>query len=975
MAFYQRRPERHGSVAVERPEPWERDPEHGRELHLHPRHGARSHVFRRGQLRVCPQGTGIVGPYCVATAKVVIKALPPLQPPSASDSVTTMPIDRDRLSVGAPGVLESWDDQSGAGLLSTVPSDAPVDGGSVTVNPDGSYVFVPSRISGNRPDGLPDSGFEYVACRNLTTSVPSDCTRGYQYVRVPEVLVANPDTYTTPADTTLSVTDPALGVVGNDVSDIGGPFVTGPGSWFTQAQVPGYGRPGHGTLRMQQDGTFSYTPDGGFSGTDSFLYEAVASDGFISDGHVTITVAPPPDTTAPTVTLSTPTNPTGGTPDAPVFTAADLGVNGTLLVTATAADNAGGVGLSGGSVTMKGRRSASCSSAGGCRYGLGDQDASIVCTSTMNSNSQTAIATYRVQTHAPTLTFSSSPTAGGGTAADPWINASDLGGVFVYPDGPYVSVTVNAASTIGVASIHCTDAEGTAYSTTASSLPLPHVGEGDEWYDCTATDTFGNTSAPVELDVPVDSYAPTQSISTLFSPTGGTPTEPWFDAADLGGAGKTLPVTVSACDGCTPIAGGGGLYLVRRNSDLSSQRCSVDGGTPITASSSPLRIQLADGVHQLSCTATDLAGNTGGLLVSHVYRIDTKRPTATVIDPKHTGDALVVRFSEPVKAASVASFRVTAGDGTALAVVPSCASAPDSHGLCSRWKLSHSEPLVPGQSYTVDLGTGAPIADLAGNPMRPVARQISAPTILAVSDPALSEKWATVNDAGAFGGSYMRDDGIVLPGAAYSFTFTGTSLTWYTLTGPDQGEAQVTITNPGGKTVRRRIDNYSAAPKEQVARAFSGLTQRTHTITITILYPNPASSDGYVAVDAFAVGGSPPIDTPSGTPEWATGAGGPTGEFAYCAQPGASFSTTFRGTSVSALLRSGPFGGIAVAYVDGAKVGTFDLYAPDFAWPASPTTLASGLTDAVHTLRVVVSSASNPASADHDVEVAQVNVG
>ena len=96
--------------------------------------------------------------------------------------------------------------------------------------------------------------------------------------------VSTPDRYTTAEDNSLSVTAIA-GVLNNDTDvdhdGLSAILVTGPS---------------HGTLSLQSDGSFLYTPDANFNGTDSFSY--VATDGALQTGvtPVTLTVTAVNDT-------------------------------------------------------------------------------------------------------------------------------------------------------------------------------------------------------------------------------------------------------------------------------------------------------------------------------------------------------------------------------------------------------------------------------------------------------------------------------------------------------------------------------------------------------------------------------------------------------------------------------------------------------------------------------------------------------
>ncbi|HEY3595029.1 MAG TPA: Ig-like domain-containing protein, partial [Polyangiaceae bacterium] len=83
------------------------------------------------------------------------------------------------------------------------------------------------------------------------------------------------DSYTVNEDNTLNV--PASGVLAND-SDPDGDALTA---------VLASG-PAHGALTLNSDGSFSYTPDANFNGTDSFSYKA--NDGTVDSNLTTVTI-------------------------------------------------------------------------------------------------------------------------------------------------------------------------------------------------------------------------------------------------------------------------------------------------------------------------------------------------------------------------------------------------------------------------------------------------------------------------------------------------------------------------------------------------------------------------------------------------------------------------------------------------------------------------------------------------------------
>jgi VCBS repeat-containing protein len=64
---------------------------------------------------------------------------------------------------------------------------------------------------------------------------------------------------------------PANGVLANDVS--------ANGNALTAVLASG---PAHGTVSLNADGSFTYTPTANFVGSDSFTYQAKGSDGTLS---------------------------------------------------------------------------------------------------------------------------------------------------------------------------------------------------------------------------------------------------------------------------------------------------------------------------------------------------------------------------------------------------------------------------------------------------------------------------------------------------------------------------------------------------------------------------------------------------------------------------------------------------------------------------------------------------------------------
>lgn len=199
----------------------------------------------------------------VASVTVTVDAINDA-PVGVNDTYST---DEDMaLSIAAAGVLMNDTDVDNAALravLATGPSH-----GTLTLDSNGSFTYVPAaNYNGNdsftykATDGSADSN---VVTVNLTVNPVNDAP------------VATNDAYSTNQDTNL-VVSAVTGVLLND-TDVDSNSLT--------AQLSS--GPSHGSLTLGTDGSFTYIPNAGYAGVDSFIY--FASDGSLSGNNATVTI-------------------------------------------------------------------------------------------------------------------------------------------------------------------------------------------------------------------------------------------------------------------------------------------------------------------------------------------------------------------------------------------------------------------------------------------------------------------------------------------------------------------------------------------------------------------------------------------------------------------------------------------------------------------------------------------------------------
>ncbi|MBK8205281.1 MAG: tandem-95 repeat protein [Planctomycetes bacterium] len=198
------------------------------------------------------------------------------------------------LNVAAPGVLGNDSDPDVPTVLtaSFVSISVTVPGpevSSFTLNADGSFNLVPAL----NYNGVVT--FQYQAFDGVLSSAAATVT--ITITSVNDVPLAGNDTHGTNEDTVLNVAAP--GVLGNDSDAHGG----APSESNTPLTAVLVADVTNGTLTLNSDGSFSYTPDPDFNGPDGFTYRAVDSlSGQSTIASVTINVAAQND--APTVTTN-----------------------------------------------------------------------------------------------------------------------------------------------------------------------------------------------------------------------------------------------------------------------------------------------------------------------------------------------------------------------------------------------------------------------------------------------------------------------------------------------------------------------------------------------------------------------------------------------------------------------------------------------------------------------------------------------
>jgi hypothetical protein len=582
---------------------------------------------------------------------------------------------------------------------------------------------------------------------------------------------------------------------------------------------------------------------------------------------------------------------------------------------------------------------------------------------------------------------------------------------------------------LDVAGHTCTlDAVATACS---SPFDTSGLGLGAHSFSVTASDTAGNTSPAATVSWTVDAVSgPAAFVSGPGSPTNSTHAVFDWDAtdtattgfrcelpgvftwtacdpgttgfpADVPGAGSWTMSVEATSDGTTwsdPVSwtwlvdltgpvqqpnGTGGVpassgavtstpTFTFTNPDpttIAGFVCSLDGG-PWLPCASGYQPNVGDGAHTLQIATVDQAGNRGGIL-TYTWTLDTHAPLGALAFPTPLSGPAKVTFGENVLGVTASNVRLLlAGTSTAVATVQSCldasAHAVSCSGAVRSVVLSHASRLVPGQRYRFSVGSA--IHDAAGNPASAPTTVYRALRVLQESELAVTQAWAPKSSTAAYGGKYLQAR---LAGAAVSYAYTGTSVVWYTATGPAMGTARVYC----GSTLKATVNNYATSAKWRVPRTVTcSSTSKKNVLKVvaTGLKGNKLGRGTQVVFDGVKVGrtltATPVVMQRWGSTAWSLASGG---RYAVADQTNESFSMTFRGTSVTWRTMGSRSMGKAKVYVDGVYKGTFD----QFSTTTKVLSRTWKLTDKVHTLKVVATGTHRTGATGTRVVLDAITVG
>ncbi len=210
-----------------------------------------------------------------ATATVTLNIAPVNDAPAAPNVITTTPEE-----TPLNGTLTASDIDGD--ILSFAKASNPSNG-TVVVNLDGTYTYTPNpNFTGTDTFTFKVSdGNGGTIIRSVTVTVSG----------INDAPVAVNDAFSGNEDTNLTG-DVTPGTSGQDSDADGDTLVVSDADGNAANGITPVTGPAHGTLVLNANGTFVYTPQANFTGTDSFVYRISDGNGGFSEATVSLTVNP-----------------------------------------------------------------------------------------------------------------------------------------------------------------------------------------------------------------------------------------------------------------------------------------------------------------------------------------------------------------------------------------------------------------------------------------------------------------------------------------------------------------------------------------------------------------------------------------------------------------------------------------------------------------------------------------------------------
>ena len=160
-------------------------------------------------------------------------------------------------------------------------------GGTVVMNPDGTYEYTPAT------DFTGEDTFDYTVTDTFgktDTATVSIEVRDLDDPSGNTSPIATDDTFSSFVDVPLSSS-----VISNDTDPNGDVITIADVAGIAATTAQAIATTAGGTVTLNTDGTFTYTPPAGFIGEDTFDYSIVDPSGVTDDATVTLNIAADPD--------------------------------------------------------------------------------------------------------------------------------------------------------------------------------------------------------------------------------------------------------------------------------------------------------------------------------------------------------------------------------------------------------------------------------------------------------------------------------------------------------------------------------------------------------------------------------------------------------------------------------------------------------------------------------------------------------